>query len=854
MSLSPGARLGPYEILSPLGAGGMGEVYRARDPRLGRDVAIKVLPASFSSNPDRLKRFEQEARAAGVLNHPNITIVYDIGRQDEAPYVVQELLEGETLRADLTGGRRLAPRKAVDYSIQIAQGLAAAHEKGIVHRDLKPENLFVTKEGRVKILDFGLAKLTQAEGPVSASNLPTATEPGVIMGTLGYMSPEQIKGEAVDGRSDIFTLGAILYEMLSGQRAFRGDSAAETMAAILKEDPPDLLLANQNANPGLERLVHHCLEKSPERRFQSARDLAYDLETLSTASGATVPAGMRVGRSSKWRAPLAAAALVAAGLLAGWGVGKIRQKPASPAYTRMTFRRGTVFTARFAPDGQTVVYSAAWEGQPARIFAARVGSLESRQLPLPDSRVLAVSPTGELAIQLGRETVWESTGTLARVPLEGGAPRELLENVTLADWSPDGRDLAVVHKVGGRYRVEFPIGKVLYETADGIESMRLSPRGDRLAISPYIGDLLCIDLTGKVTTVTRGWRYIGNIAWRSDDEIWFGGHKGSEKYAVYAVTLSAGERLVREEAGGIYFHDVSRNGRVLLNDYFWNSSLVALTGATGAERDLPWMDRSAVADIGHDGRSVLFTEWGEGGGGKKTVYLRAVDATAAVRLGEGWGLALSPDGRWVLTRPAEASDPYLLLPTGPGQPKRLEHKGLTTVDSERFLPDGTGFLFLARAGKGPLKAYVQSLDGGEPREVSREGLSVGSYAELSVGGVAVSPDGRFFAALGPDALIAIYSMNGGGSKPLAGVENGEIPILWSADGRSIYAYKVKVAPAPVFKLDVATGRRELWKTVAPADRSGLVAIDGIVMTPDATSYAYCYERILTSLQVVDGLR
>jgi len=273
----------------------MGEVYRAKDPRLGRDVAIKVLPASFSSDPDRLRRFEQEARAAGILNHPNITAVYDIGTHEGAPYVVQELLEGETVRSVLAGGR-LPLRKAIDYSLQIAHGLAAAHEKGIVHRDLKPENLFVTKDGRVKILDFGLAKLRETQEPSGQTSLPTAspgTEPGVVLGTLGYMSPEQVRGKPADARSDIFSFGAILYEMLSGKRAFHGDSAADTMSAILMKEPPELSQTNRDIAPGLERVVRHCLEKSPEQRFHSAHDLAFGLEALSDVSTPTLAPAAR---------------------------------------------------------------------------------------------------------------------------------------------------------------------------------------------------------------------------------------------------------------------------------------------------------------------------------------------------------------------------------------------------------------------------------------------------------------------------------------------------------------------------------------------------------------------------------
>src|ERR1700723_393011 len=324
MNLAAGTKLGPYEIVNSLGAGGMGEVYRARDSRLKREVALKVLPLAVSRDPDRLRRFEQEALATAALNHPNILAVFDIGTNEGAPYVVSELLEGETLRDRLRGGS-IVVRKTLDYALQIAHGLAAAHEKGIIHRDLKPENLFVTKDGRVKILDFGLAKLTQPEPGVHTS-LPTVThgtEAGVVMGTAGYMSPEQVRGTAVDPRSDIFSFGAILYEMISGKRAFHGETAADTMSAILREEPAELSETNRNVSPALERMVQHCLEKNPEQRFHSASDIAFDLEHLTGVSGSTSRAAATAVGSERPRGKLLvgvagglAVALVMLGL--GW--------------------------------------------------------------------------------------------------------------------------------------------------------------------------------------------------------------------------------------------------------------------------------------------------------------------------------------------------------------------------------------------------------------------------------------------------------------------------------------------------------------------------------------------------------
>src|SRR5947209_14831671 len=342
-----------HEVISKIGEGGMGEVYRARDSKLVRDVAIKVLPAAFSADAERLRRFEQEAQAAGALNHPNILVIFHIGTHEGAPYIVSELLEGETLRERM-GGVALPQRKAMDYALQIAHGLAAAHAKGIVHRDLKPDNLFVTNDGRVKILDFGLAKLTgTGDGTQSQTEVPTRrvnTDPGMVMGTMGYMSPEQLKGQPADHRSDIFSFGAILYEMLSGKRAFRGDSMAETISAILREDPPDLSETNKTVSPALERVVRHCLEKNPAERFHSARDLAFAIESLSgsaTISGqtATMPtitaeSSAAVGRS-RWlgnaRIAWIVAGVLIVGLLATLGLLYFNRSETNTRAARLSF-------------------------------------------------------------------------------------------------------------------------------------------------------------------------------------------------------------------------------------------------------------------------------------------------------------------------------------------------------------------------------------------------------------------------------------------------------------------------------------------------------------------------------------
>src|SRR5262252_3535063 len=788
MPLSAGTRLGPYEILSPLGAGGMGEVYRAKDPRLGREVAIKVLPASFSADPDRLKRFEQEARAAGILNHPNITAVHDLGTHDGAPYVVQELLEGETLRAELASGR-FSPRKAIEHAVQIAQGLAAAHEKGIVHRDLKPENVFVTKDGRVKILDFGLAKLTETAGAANATNIPTATEPGVVMGTIGYMSPEQVKGKPADARSDIFALGAILYEMLSGQRAFRGDSAGETMAAILREDPPDLSVTNQNISPGLDRIVRHCLEKNPERRFQSASDIAFDLEALSVP-GASGPRAEPAVSAVRWRRPgllaAAAVAIALAGLFTGrqlWN----RPAPSAPTFHRLTYRRGTVWDGRFSPDGHVVFYSANWDGaEKTEIFSTRTENPGSQLLDLPGGWVESISRSGEMLILTDRlnSIGYAHRGVLRSAPLGSGAARDLFEDVVGADWAPDGKSIALVRAPGWRHRLEYPAGMVLYETAGWISHLRVSPKGDVVAFldHPQFGDdaggVAVVDRNGKKTMLWDGFPTVQGLAWSpSGDEIWFTAAETGNTRGLCAVSLSGRKRVIARSPGVWTLSDIFPDGRALLNHASERVGIAGL-GVDGKSRNLSWLDWTRSPSISADGQTIAFTEEGEGGGPGYSVYLRKTDGSPAIRLGEGESIGLSPDGRWVLATVIRSMPaPLVLLPTGAGEPKPFP-KDAINHDSihASFTADGKRLVFVGSEAGHDRRTWIQDVDGGKARPVTPEGVV----------GTALSPDGRLVAARGADQKVALYPVDGGSPHPVEGFEPNDLLLAWSPDQKFIY--------------------------------------------------------------------
>ncbi len=861
MTLSAGTRLGPYEILAPIGAGGMGEVYRAKDPRLGREVAIKVLPASFSQDADRLHRFEQEARSASALNHPNIITIHEIGAADSTSYIAMEFVDGTSLRELLAAGA-LPGKRLLDVAVQIADGLAKAHGVGIVHRDLKPENVMVSKDGFVKLLDFGLAKLFTAPQE-QVSGMPTVvqqeTQPGTVMGTVGYMSPEQASGRPVDFRSDQFALGSILYEMATGKRAFQRGTAAQTLAAIIQDDPEPVVQVNPRAPAPFRWIVERCLAKDPDERYASTRDLARDLksvrEHISEASVSGQVAAAAAPRRKSVVVWVVAAAL-AAGLAGGVLLDRRLVKTAPPSFKQLTFRRGDIKSARLAPDGQTILYTAAWEGKPLEIFTRRLESPESRSTGLAGAELLAVSASGEMAVSLERRPLssFHRTGRLATTSIAGGvAPREILEDVQSADYSPDGKEVAVIRDLGGRNRLEFPVGKPLYETAGWLSHPRVSPKGDSVAFCHHPtqgddgGEIVVVDRAGKSRKVAGDYSTVQGLAWSPPGrEIWFTAAVSGANRALYGVTPSGRVRLLARVTGSMTLHDVARDGKVLITHDTFRQGIMGVGPGEAKERALAWLDFSSPRDLSADGTTLLFDETGEGGGPGYSVYIRKTDGSPATRLGEGGATALSPDGKWALAALNTSAGPQLVVyPTGVGEPKRLPVDGLR-VQMGDWLPDGNAILLTASEPGRGTRLYVRDLKGGTPRAVSPEG-----YRCLRHG---VSPDGKFVIAIGPDQRHYLYPIAGGEPRPIPGVVPQDRIEGWTADGNGLVVHRRGDLPAKVYRLDIATGKKELWKELMPLETAGIGDVGGVILARDRRSYVYGTGWTLSDLYLVEGLK
>ena len=858
MPIAVGTKLGPYEVQGVAGSGGMGEVYRARDSRLDRPVAIKVLPEAVAADEDRLRRFEQEARSVAALNHPNILSIHDTGAFDGTRYIVTELLEGDTLRERLAGGP-LPIRKAVDYALQICRGLSAAHEKGITHRDIKPENIFITRDGRVKILDFGLAKQESAVAAAAATATharPLDTTPGTVMGTAGYMSPEQVRGKPVDQRTDIFALGAVLYEMISGKRAFHGETAADTMSAILREEPPDLTETNRNLPPGLERIVRHCLEKNPEERFQSAHDIAFALDALTgiTTTGSGAALKVDLGPRVKVRM-VAAVVAVAIALALGIAMGLQASRTAPSQFKPVTFRLGWMGDARFTPDGD-MVYSAAWDGKERELYVGRQGSPGDRSLVIPDADVLAVSKNGELAVLLHPTAVSANAGrgTLARVPLSGGAPRAVLDDVQYADFSPDGSQLAITRYVPatGSYRLEYPAGTTLYETKGWVSHPRISPSGDRIVFADHPapqgddrGEVAVVDLKGHKTTLSSGWASLQGLVWHGD-EIWFTGSHSGISRQLYAVTLSGKERLLLSAPSNLLVEDMNSKGQLLVRSENQRIGVLGLAPGETRERELAWFNWSLIEDITPDGKTVLLEEQGDAGGSNYLIYLRGTDGSAAVRLGEGDAYKISPDGKWVLSSLPGGGQPLRIVPTGAGEPRDITHDKMDHA-GPRWFPDGKHVLFIGiEAGHGP-RDYVVDVDTGQERPVTPEGTR----------GTVISSDGKLVVVRTPEGKFALWPLEGGEMRAIQGIENNEVAFAWTADGKSLYVTPTSGPgrlPRNIFVLDPGSGQRRPWKTLSPPDLTGIRAVGFPAIARDANAYAYLYAKSLADLYIIEGVK
>ena len=823
MTLSPGTRLGPYEIVAQLGQGGMGIVFRARDTKLEREVAVKVLTRNLAEDPDALERFEREAKAVAALSHPNILAIHDFGREEGSVYAAMELLEGETLRQRLQDGA-LPTRKAVEIAMEIATGLAAAHDKGIVHRDLKPENVFLLGSGQVKVLDFGLARMD----PVApeGGDVPTmslSTEPGRVMGTVGYMAPEQVRGKAVDARADIFSFGAVLYEMLTGKRAFRGESPVETLNAILREDPPSLFDSARNVSPVLERIVRRCLEKRPEERFRTAHDLAIALDAISTSSTRSLSAeaveASGEGPAGRGRL-LERLSLVLAGAALAGGAMLARERARSPEANGAAVFRWMTFSGRdsspaVSPDGHTVAFTSDRDGQP-RIWLKQVSGEGEAPLTTGPDDFPRFSPDGTQVLFSRPD---EAGISLYRAAVLGGEARRLLEGATEGDWSPDGKRIAFVRlqseggqtvSVVGVAAADGSEPREVAKVPGGLRAPRVAPDGRTIAVVPVPGALLAGAQQGALLVGVEDGRVrtlpapdprrsISAAAWTAAAEVVY--------LQAESVVSAAGSTamLVRQDAG---------SGRVVSQSWSPSSALVLDVLADGR---VVFDTRSPRQNL----REVTLASGGDGAASAR--WLSRGESTDRQPV-------YSPDGEWVAFSSNRGGGMNLwLVSTATGKLRRVTESHVNWDPA--FTRDGRRLLWSSNRG-GNFEIWTADVDGGGARQVTQDG----GNAENPT----ATPDGQWivYSSGNPQkpGLWKIHPDGTGATRLVAG--RVSLPDV-SPDGRhALYRSFSGKYPALLRVVRLEDGQAEPFEIAVDAKRRTTVTLGRARWMPDGKAIAF----------------